>query len=73
MPRLNKSLFLMEVSIEIIKNDVPLNVTVLAKNISQLALYIALKPIDKQCSSWAAGQMVTQELLAVNKGENQRP
>lgn len=73
MPWLNKSLFLMEVSIEIIKNDGPLNVSALAKNISQLALYNALKPIDKQCSSRAAGQMVAQEPLAVNKGENQRP
>lgn len=63
----------MEASIEIIKNDVPLNVTALAKNTSQLALYIALKPTDKQCSSRAVEQMVTQELLAVNKGENQRP
>lgn len=36
----------MEISIEIIKKDVPSNVTALAKNISQLALYDGLKPTE---------------------------
>lgn len=71
----------MEISIEIIKKDVPLNVTALAKNISQLALYDDLKPTessafeDKQCtplSFLAAGQMATQEPLAMVEEKNQR-
>lgn len=64
----------MEISIEMIKKDVPSNVTARAKNISQLALHDGLKPMesstfeDKQCtplSFQAAGQMIMQELLAM--------
>jgi len=36
----------MEISTEIIKENVPSNVTALAKNISQPALYDGLKPTE---------------------------
>lgn len=70
----------MEISIEIIKKDVPSNVSALAKNISQLAFYGGLKPTessafeDKQYISLCfrtARQMVTQELLDMGEGKNQ--